>query len=65
MRASPTIAEKQKSRGAGIAQSTGSSPSDSRHYWGDESMRDGSNWQGLIGLHFDICNRLQAARVSS
>jgi hypothetical protein len=45
--------------------STGSSPSDWRHYWAAESIRLGTNWRGLIGLHFDMCNRLQAGRVSS
>jgi hypothetical protein len=36
-----------------------------RHYWAAESIRVGTNWRGLIGLHFDISNRLQAGSVSS
>jgi len=36
-----------------------------RRYWAAVSNRAGSDWPSLISLHFDICNRLQAARVSS
>jgi hypothetical protein len=45
--------------------STGTDPHSWRAWWSAEAEAGGTNWRGLIGLHFDVCNRLQAAQVSS
>jgi hypothetical protein len=41
--------------------STGTDPAGWRRWWRAESKRIGSDWHSLIGLHFQICNRLQAS----
>jgi hypothetical protein len=38
-----------------------SSTLDGCAWWRAESERIGTDWRGLISLHFQICNRLQAA----
>jgi hypothetical protein len=41
--------------------STGSSPSDWRHYWAAESIRSRSDWQGLVALHLQIIDSLRSS----
>jgi hypothetical protein len=40
--------------------STEDVPTGWRRWWAIESARVGTDWRGLISLHFEICNRLQA-----
>lgn len=45
--------------------STGTDHAGWRAFWQAEAEANGFDWRGLVGLHFDVCNRLQAAWVSS
>jgi hypothetical protein len=44
--------------------STGTDPAGWRQWWAVQSRLDGTDWRSLIGLHFEICNRLQAISSS-
>jgi hypothetical protein len=44
-----------------ICNSTVPSTLDWREWWRAESRQLGTDWRGLISLHLEICNRLQAA----
>jgi hypothetical protein len=44
--------------------STGTNPDGWRRWWAVQSQLDGTDWRGLISLHFDICTRLQAISSS-
>jgi hypothetical protein len=43
-----------------LVNSTGTSPAEWRAWWAAETDRIGTNWRGLINLHFETCRRLQA-----
>jgi hypothetical protein len=51
-------------RNAETAIVTTISTLDAQQWWAIESARIGTDWPGILKLHFEICDRLRAAHSS-